>query len=142
MSDELPVIIYPDDFDPKWDAEIEEIRMKGYFSHARVAIGDEEYVVCFSDITRLQQDFKFAVAKGELVYTAVGLIIIEEVTPEMMERAVLYLWERGYFDHFVSVKGKVIYNFSYGMVGYANINQLGCNQMQNENDQSDLDRSE
>ena len=108
MSNVLPVIIYPENYDPLWDAEIEDTRLRGYFSHARVAIGDEEYLVYFSDIIRLQQDFVNGAKRGNLTFAPVGLIIIEEVTPETMERAVLSLWGRGYFENFVSVKGKNI----------------------------------
>jgi len=107
MHKELPQIIYPDDYDPQNDGDVEESKMRGYLSHVRVKIDDDnEYPVYFSDLVRLNQDMARWVEQGNPCFAPVGLIIVDEVIPELMEKAVLYLWKMSYFTFFASVKDR------------------------------------
>ncbi|MDQ3927535.1 MAG: hypothetical protein M3328_00150 [Chloroflexota bacterium] len=90
-----PRIIFPDEFDER--AEI-EMPMKGWL-RARVEIEKgRSYGVFFMDPVRLQQELTDLVGCGEPCFAEAGLIIVPDVTVAAIEKAVLFLWERGFFS--------------------------------------------
>jgi hypothetical protein len=86
----LPTLYYKSDFD---DFETE---MKGYRNDAFVKTPNGElYEVFFYDPVRLTQDL------GNGLYLAhPGLIVLNKVNKESIEKAVVDLWERGFFNYF------------------------------------------
>lgn len=107
MNDDHFKLIYPDDYNPNSEDDVEEVKMRGYLSHSCVKVNDNDvYPVYFSDTFRLSQDLLKWSEQGKPCFAPVGLIIIEEVTPIMMEKAVQYLCEKGYFTFFTSMKDK------------------------------------
>ena len=74
-----------------------EMTLKGWVS-AQVATEDgAHYPVYFCDPVRLQQDLDERAAQGEPCLAEPGLIVLPEVTVEAAERAVQFLWRRGFF---------------------------------------------
>jgi hypothetical protein len=77
----------------------DEIRMKGYCGNVIVTLPDYlRYRVCFYDPVRLQQDLT-----DETYIAEPGLIVINELTKNNMEKAVCEIWLEGYFDQFKPV---------------------------------------
>jgi hypothetical protein len=69
--------------------------LKGYRNDGIVELPDNRrFSVCFYDAVRLAQDIS-----EEKIIAEIGLIVLEEVTRESMEDAVLKLWKLNYFDH-------------------------------------------
>jgi hypothetical protein len=90
-------LLFPQDFDGRAEAEAAE---RGYLSHVRVEFDDgRTFPVFFVDPVRLAQEVSEN-AKRESFFAEVGLIVIPEVTRALMERAVIDLSRRGYFDYF------------------------------------------
>jgi hypothetical protein len=84
----------------------EETPMKGYRSDGIVKTPEGEYPVYFIDPIRLQQDLEAETELGTPFLAEPGLIILPEVTREGMERAVIQLWQKGYFESLKSLKAE------------------------------------
>jgi hypothetical protein len=85
-----PILIY--DFDISLYGD--EIKMKGYCNGVVVVLPDHsKFKVAFYDPVRLAQDLK-----DEGYIAEPGLIVIQDVTNENIERAVYELWLGGYFE--------------------------------------------
>ena len=79
----------------------DEMTDRGCF-HAVVVEGDDgrRYPVYFVDPVRLQQDIqRIKLTSGEEWFAEPGLIVLDAVTEESIERAVKALWAEGFFDH-------------------------------------------
>jgi hypothetical protein len=73
-----------------------EAASKGYRGDCKVELPDKRvFSVYFYDPIRLQQDLAY-----EKMIAEVGLIVIDELTRERMEDAVVKLWQNGYFENF------------------------------------------
>lgn len=84
-----PRIIFPEGFDERTAFETP---LKGWLN-AQVELEDgRRYAVYFSDPVRLQQDLEEAVNDGRPCFAEPGLIIVPEVTVEIIQNAVLFLW--------------------------------------------------
>ena len=89
-----PRLLFPQGFDER---SAFEMTSKGYVS-AQVETADgAQHPVFFYDPVRLQQDLESVTAQGEPCLTEPGLVILPEVTVEAAERAVQFLWQRGFF---------------------------------------------
>lgn len=101
LSERFPRVIFPDDFGEK---EFFEMTYKGY---ANVDVELENgccYKVYFSDPVRLQQDLEEDSALGRPFIAQPGLVILKEVTVDLIESSVKFLFEEGFFDSFQCIK--------------------------------------
>lgn len=82
-----------------------EAKASGYRSHvwAELPCGDR-YPLVFYDPVRLSQDLEEESRAGTAFIGEPGLVVIPEVTRELMEAAVYRLHQEGYFDAFKSVE--------------------------------------
>jgi len=89
----LPALLFGSEWTERDDLETPS---KGYRGDCKVRLPDQRiFSVCFYDPTRLQQDLV-----EEKIIADVGLIVLDELTKQKMEHAVLELWQRGYFENF------------------------------------------
>ncbi len=89
-----PRVIWPDGFDEQARFEMP---FKGWLS-AYVELEEGwRYPVHFSDPIRLQQDLDQELQIGKPYFAVPGLIILPEVTIEVIEQAVQMLWQQGFF---------------------------------------------
>ena len=76
-----------------------EARSRGYMSHVQVRFSSGlGYSVCFYDCVRLQQDLEEEVRLGNVFIAEPGMIVLSEITPENIRRAVSKLDAEGFFD--------------------------------------------
>ena len=88
---------YPADFDER--AEF-EMTPKGYLCGGSVELRDgRRYPVTFYDPVRLAQDVEASGSYGVPMLAEPGLVVIPEVTREVIERAIPELIELRFFDH-------------------------------------------
>jgi hypothetical protein len=77
--------------------ELEEFEMKykGYRNNVIVAFAStsSKFELCFYDTDRLSQDIE-----NEKIIYEPGLVILNEVTKENIEKAIMQMWEDGFFD--------------------------------------------
>ena len=85
----------------------QETSMKGYRSDGIVETPKGRYPVYFIDPIRLQQDLEAEAELGTPFFAEPGLIILPEITRESMEKAVIELWEQGYFQSFKSLRSGI-----------------------------------
>jgi hypothetical protein len=87
-------LLLPEGFD---EQSLFEMPLKGWLQ-ASVAVDDGTcYPVYFCDPMRLQQDLEQSAENGEPWVAEPGLIILPEVTLEAAQKAVYFLWAKGYF---------------------------------------------
>lgn len=94
-------IHYPEDFDERaaWEAN-----NKGWLAGVVVELDDGSlYPLFFYDPVRLRQDLECEAGQGRPYLAEPGLIILPEVTPEAINRAVHDLARDGYFTHLQSL---------------------------------------
>lgn len=97
MSIELEqfTISFPDGYDDRLEFETPS---KGYLRDVVVHFQDGlSYKLFFIDPIRLQQDLQADVADGREYYAEPGMVILPEVTTEMIQKAVAGLWREGFF---------------------------------------------
>ena len=93
----LPRIVFPEGFS---EQDSFEMLHRGYLSHATVeAEDDKKYPVYFVDPTRLQQDLLAYTKLGTPFFAEPGLIVLNEVTVEVIHAAVEALWKQGFFEY-------------------------------------------
>ena len=98
---DAPQVIFPKGFDER--AEF-ETPLKGWLDQVQVQLPDgSRYGVSFIDPVRLQQDLAEYEKLGKPYFAEPGLIVLPQVTPAAIQRAVEELWHRGYFSHLVPV---------------------------------------
>jgi hypothetical protein len=99
---EKPLVVFPNWFDER--AEVEACA-KGWLDYVRVDLPDgSRYQVFFYDPVRLQQDLAEQQKLGQPYLAEPGLIVVPEVTPEAIRKAVDGLWRQGYFCHLKPVE--------------------------------------
>ncbi len=93
-----PRVVFVEDFDERCQIEMTD---RGYCSGAVVEAEDgSRYPVFFMHPVRLQQELQaYNETLGERWFAEPGLIIVDEVTLEVMQQAVHHLWNKGYFRH-------------------------------------------
>lgn len=88
---------YPDDFD---DRAVLEMTDKSYLAGAAVELpGRGRFAVSFFTPTRLRQELESVVGHGGSVLAEPGLVVIPDVTPEAILRAIPELIADGFFDY-------------------------------------------
>lgn len=100
MERQYPHIIYPVELDER---TVFEMHLKGWVQAIVETENGQRYSFYFTDLVRLKQDVDAAIAQGEPGFAEIGMIVISEVTPENIERAIAFLWVRGYFDSLKSL---------------------------------------
>ena len=91
-----PRVLFPEGYDERADFETS---LKGWLS-AEVELEDGSRCdVYFSDPVRLQQDLDEALSSGRPCFAEPGLIVVPEVTAEVIENATRFLWRQGFFTH-------------------------------------------
>lgn len=87
---------------PEWfDARAEhEAASKGYLGDVRVQMEDgSRYRLYFIDPVRLGQTLADDAATGRPYFTEPGLVVVPEITTEVIRRVVPRLVEEGFFAH-------------------------------------------
>lgn len=98
-SNQSPRLIFQYGFN---EQDADEAEARGYLSHVAVDLGDgRHYPVVFYDAVRLQQDLEVEAKQGTPYVADPGMIVLETVTRENMERAVLDLSRAGFFSRLV-----------------------------------------
>ena len=93
---EYPRIVYPIELDER---AIFEMPLKGWVrAHVETAPG-EWYELHFFHPVRLGQELHDIVEMGDPCFAERGLVVLPEVTPESVERAVHYLSQTQFFSH-------------------------------------------
>jgi hypothetical protein len=83
-------LVLPGDFDDyEW-----EVKVKGFFSEARLSVSGKRYRLTFYDPIRLNQEIEGELQRGELFFEP-NLVIVNSVTRSDMERAVEALMKSG-----------------------------------------------
>lgn len=86
------------------EREAYEAEAKGYLSYAVVVLDNRRRIpVFFWDAVRLQQELKSEIEDSVGFIAEPGMIVLESITLENMEKAVQRLYLEGFFDSFVSV---------------------------------------
>jgi len=75
-----------------------ELPYKGYARNVHVKAADgRSWTLYFTDLSRLQQDLDDAKGRGESYFAEPGMIVLSEVTVEIIRNAIEGLWEAGFF---------------------------------------------
>jgi hypothetical protein len=84
------------------DQELFEAQSRGYLSHVMARLGENRlYPLFFYDPVRLQQDLEESSKQGRLFVADPGMIVVPEITLEVIKEAVEQLCREGFFDHLV-----------------------------------------
>lgn len=87
-------------FPPGFDDRAEfEMPAKGYLAGGVVETADGSYPVTFFDPIRLAQDLELAAEHGPGVVAEPGLVVVSEVTREVILGAIAELLRQQFFDH-------------------------------------------
>ena len=99
-----PKLLFEANFDERLACEVEQ---KGWCGIGSVELPSGARVkVFFYDPVRLAQDLETDLKFGDTCIAEPGMIVIPRVTLDHMERAVSQLYEKGYFNNFVSSASK------------------------------------
>lgn len=98
-SNRTPKLIFENGFS---EQDADEAEARGYLSHVLVDLGDGcHYPVVFYDSVRLQQDLDTETKQGTPYVADPGMIVLDVVTLENMEKAVIGLSRAGFFAHLI-----------------------------------------
>jgi hypothetical protein len=88
-------------FPPEFDERAEyEMALKGHLCGGEVELADgRRYPVTFFDPVRLAQDLERMASRGEPAFVEPALVVIPEVTRELILRALPELVHQRFFDH-------------------------------------------
>ena len=94
---ELATFHFPPDFDER--AEF-EMTPRGYLAGGQIELADgRRFPVTFYDPVRLAQDVESCVESGVPMLAEPGLVVIPEVTREVLLRTIPELVRERFFDH-------------------------------------------
>lgn len=100
----LPQLIFEHGFN---EQDADEAEARGYLSHVTVDLGDGRYYpVIFYDAVRLQQDLEVETKQGTPYVADPGMIVLDTITLENMQKAVLQLSRGGFFSRLVPQVGE------------------------------------
>lgn len=86
------------------ERRVDEARDRGYLSHVLAEIdGTRLYPILFYTIGRLQFELTASSKAGEPFIGESGMIVVEELTLEIMREAVQKLCHQGFFASFIPV---------------------------------------
>jgi hypothetical protein len=89
-------IHFPADYDERDEVEMWS---RGYFCDVTVELADgRRFPLYFYDPVRLRQTLEGDATRGRPYYTERGLVVLSEVTPEAIRRAIDGLFHDGYFE--------------------------------------------
>jgi hypothetical protein len=75
-----------------------ELPYKGYARNVHVKAADgRSWTLYFTDLSRLRQDLDDAKGRGECYFAEPGMIVLSEVTIEIIRNAIEGLWDDGFF---------------------------------------------
>ncbi len=97
MSDDYPIIVSMPDCE-----EVDYLYWtdKGYLNGCIVKCSDSKrYQVFFVTPTRLMQELAAGISCGEPFFDEPGLIVVSEITMEIVELTVKALYEKGFFNY-------------------------------------------
>lgn len=81
-----------------------EARNRGYLSHVLADFGDGRlFPLFFYDPVRLQQDLEERSAHDRAFLADPGMIVVQEISLETMERVILQLCAEGFFEHLMPI---------------------------------------
>lgn len=84
------------------EQDADEAEARGYLSQVTVDFGDgRQYPVVFYDAIRLQQDLELEAKQGTPYVADPGMIVLDTVTLENMQKAVRELSRVGFFSRLV-----------------------------------------
>ena len=87
-------IIFPESS----DRAMYEMTQKGWVE-VRVELPNRTVVLHFTDLTRAEQDLASQIAMGIPCLGESNLVIVQEVTKDIIEESVDYLSKSGYFEN-------------------------------------------
>jgi hypothetical protein len=91
-----PEIVFPQGFDARREAEMSD---KGYLSNVAVRFEDgSRFLVNFIDLVQLSQDLQAESESGTPYFAEPGLIVIPQVTREILRTAVVGLRRERFFE--------------------------------------------
>ena len=102
-SVQYPRLILPEGFNER---SAYEANAKGWMVAQLEADDGRRYPLFFYDPVRLQQDLETYIEDGEACLAEPGMIVLPEITIEAAERAVAFLWRRGYFASLLAERSK------------------------------------
>jgi hypothetical protein len=73
--------------------------LKGYYDATVQCPDGKKYEVTFYNEARLHSRMLYRKRIGKPWYCPPGLVIVDDVTEEVMEQALAALWEEGWFNH-------------------------------------------
>ena len=78
----------------------QEAQDRGYLSHVLADFGDGRlFPLCFYDSVRLQQDLKVRCALGKAFVADPGMVVVEEITLQVLKKVINQLCEERFFEH-------------------------------------------
>ena len=90
------VFQFPEDFDDRAEWEMTD---KGYLNGSTVELADgRKFAVFFFDPVRLRQELEMNCRDREPYLTEPGLVVVPEVTREVIHQAIEGLVREGYFE--------------------------------------------
>ena len=99
MTLTTPTITYhaPRDFDERAEYEME---LKGHLCGGQVELADgRRFPITFFDPVRLSQELEMTSKRGERAFIEPGLVVISDVTREVILETLPELVREGFFDH-------------------------------------------
>lgn len=81
-----------------------EARNRGYLSHVLADFGDGRlFPLFFYDPVRLQQDLEETGVHGSVFLADPGMVVVQEITLEVIHQVIKQLYDKGFFDHLVPI---------------------------------------
>ena len=96
MSQNYPKLILYEGFGER---EIDEMTLKGWFSATVELENREHYTITFFDPIRLGQELTTLVKSGQPCFAEQKLIVVSEVTLEIIQKSIHFLWKSGFFSY-------------------------------------------
>jgi hypothetical protein len=91
-----PIIVFPEENDERLK---DEAVVRGYLDGVIVQMEDgSRYQIFFIDPLRLGQEIDGSFKSGRACFTEPGLVVIPQVTPQFMEKAVQELHRAKFFE--------------------------------------------
>ena len=91
-----PIISFPEGFEERLELEM---TARGYLSSVVVQLGEEQYRLFFYDPVRMQQDLEEEIKLGRSYLAEPNVVLLPEITTENIKKAILGLYQDGYFQH-------------------------------------------
>jgi hypothetical protein len=91
----IPILRFAREFT---EVDALEAQRRGYLSHVLADFRDGRlFPLFFYDVVRLQQDVEERIKHGSVFVADPGMIVVQEVTLEIMEHVIVQLGDEGFF---------------------------------------------